>query len=335
MQKRRVKLRAMGTYLPERVVTSEELDQKLNLKLGTLSSLAGVKKRRYANKTETNSKMGAYAAMAAIENAHLRYEDIDAIICASGTYDQPIPCTAALIQKELGKEESGTPCFDINSTCLGFVVGLDIVSSLIETGRYKRVLLISSETASIGLPWHQHEACALFGDGAVAAVLEQTPQGENSGILGVHQETYSSGSSYCEIAGGGVKIHSRNYRIGGAEDERFLFSMDGRKVFKQASQKLPHFIEKLKSLTELDVKDYQMVVPHQASGSAMELMRKKLDIDPKSWMNIIENYGNMIAASIPLALSLAIGDGRVKRGDKVLLIGTSAGFSIGALAFEY
>lgn len=335
MRKIQVKIRSMGTYIPKRKVPAAELDLKLKLATGTLERISGVKVRHYANEHETNSQMGAYACMAALEKACLKYEDIDAIICASGTSEQPIPCTAVLIQKALNKEESGTPCFDINSTCLGFIIGLDVVSSLLESHRFKRVLLVSSEIASVGLPWHQHEACALFGDGAVAAVVERTPEGESSHVIASHQETYSSGSQTCEILGGGTRLHGRNFRAGLEEDKRFLFSMDGRKVFKQASQRLPGFLKNLQSKSNLNLQEYKMVVPHQASGTAMGLMRKKMEVSEENWMNIIADYGNMIAASIPLALSIAIEQGKVKRGDKVLLIGTSAGFSIGAVAFEY
>lgn len=330
---RRVKIRAMGAYLPRRIVRSAELDEKLGLAAGTLEKLSGVQTRHYASEDETSSVMGAYACMSALEKAGLNFGDIDAVVSASGTYEQPIPCNAALIQKAMGQEESGTSCFDVNSTCLGFVVGLDVVSSMIESGRWRRVLLVSTDIASVGLPWHQLEACALFGDGAVAAVIEKTPPGETARIICSHQETYSSGSEICEITGGGTRVHPRNHD--NKEDKRFLFSMDGRKVFRQASERLPGFIEKFEQKLGFELNKCDMVVPHQASGSAMELMRRKLGLEPEAWMNIISEYGNMIAASIPLALKLAVDQGRVKRGDRVSLIGTSAGFSIGALALEY
>jgi 3-oxoacyl-[acyl-carrier-protein] synthase III len=329
---RRVKIRAMGSYLPRRIVHSTELDEKLGLRAGTLEKLSGVQTRYYADEKETSSTMGAYAGMSALENAGLKFEDVDAIVCASGTYEQPIPCTAALIQRAFGKEESGTSCFDINSTCLGFVVGLDVVSSMIDSGRWRRALLISTDIASVGLPWHQHEACALFGDGAVAAVIEKTPEGDTARVFGAHQETFSSGADICEITGGGTRVHPRHHEV---DDKRFMFSMDGRRVFRQASQKLPGFLENFEKKIGFQMNESQMVIPHQASGSAMEIMRRKLGVSEKGWMNIIAKYGNMIAASIPLALKLAIDEGKVKRGDKVSLIGTSAGFSIGALALEY
>lgn len=328
---RRVKITAMGSYIPKKKVLSVDLDEKLGLAAGTLENLSGVKSRYYVGEGETASKMGAMACMAALENAHLKYEDIDAIICASGTYEQPIPCTAALIQKALGKEESGTACFDINATCLGFVVGFDIVSTLLQSKRFHRVLLVSSDIASVGLPWHQLEACALFGDGAVAAVLERS---DTTRVLGSHQETYSSGSATCEITGGGTGIHPRHYNSG-KDDPRFLFNMDGRKVFRQASERMPEFMARLEQKTGVKLQDYKLVIPHQASGSAMELIRRRLDIESDRWMQIVGDYGNMIAASIPLALKLAIETKRIQRGDRVLLMGTSAGFSIGAVGFEY
>jgi 3-oxoacyl-[acyl-carrier-protein] synthase-3 len=337
-QVRLAKMVEMAHYLPKRIVPSTELDLKLLMKPGYLEKLAGVKTRHYVDpELETNSYMGAMAAQAVLKKANLKYEDIDAIVCASGTYEQPIPCTAALIQRAMGKQNSGTPCFDINATCLGFVIGMDVVSSLVEAGRFNRVLLISSEIASVGLPWNQHEACALFGDGAVAAIVERTPVGENSHVIAAHQVTYSSGAETCQIVGGGTRVHSRNFSVNSTEqdDARFLFSMDGRKVFKQASEHLPAFAAKLEELTGLNLKDYDYVVPHQASASAMDLMRRKLGIPVEKFANIVEQYGNMIAASIPLALSLGIESGKVKRGSNVLLLGTSAGFSIGAISFVY
>lgn len=335
---RQVRIRSMGSYLPKKIVSSEELDKKLKLSIGTLKNLVGVNKRHFVSEDETNSKMGAYACMAALENARLKFEDIDAIVYASGSSEQPIPCNAALIQKALGKENSGTPCFDVNATCLGFVIGLDVVSSLIQVERLKRVLLVTSEIASVALPWDHLESAGLFGDGAVAAVVEQTPAGEGSHIIATHQETYSSGSDICEVVGGGTGIHPRNYGIGknvDEEDKRFLFKMDGPKVFRQSSKLLPSFVASAEKKTGIKLSDYDMVVPHQASAAALELIRRKLEIKPERFMNIVADYGNMIAASIPLALKIAIDTGRINRGDRVLLIGTSAGLSIGALAFQY
>jgi 3-oxoacyl-[acyl-carrier-protein] synthase-3 len=245
--------------------------------------------------------------------------------------EQAIPCNAALIQEQLGLLHSGIPSFDVNSTCLSFITALDMISYAIDCGRYENVLLVSSEISSVGLNWSQAESSILFGDGAVAVILSKSQ--DSSGILNSHMETYSAGSHLSEIRGGGTKIHPRVYDDQTKED--FLFDMDGKAIFKLSYKLLPSFLEKLFSPINLSLQDLHMVIPHQASASAMKIIRKKLGVDEARFMNIIENYGNMIAASIPMALHEAVKQGRVKRGDTIMLLGTSAGLSIGGIVLEY
>ncbi len=336
---RKIKFVSSGRYLPKRVVPGSEIDRILGVSEGTSERMSGVAKRHYADPVEeSSSRMAAEAAKIALKNAKLSFKDIDAVICASGTPQQTIPCTAALVQEALGELESGKPSFDINSTCLSFVTGLDTISYMIEAGRYNRVLLISSEIASVGINYEHAESACLFGDGAVAWVIEKTPAGEYSEIVYAKMETYSSGAETCKIEAGGTKYHPRH---NSQYDEktsalRALFHMDGRKVFKQASTVAPEFFARVQKETEMDLlKDIQLFIPHQASKSGMEIVRRKLEIPEDKFMNILENHGNMIAVSIPLALSYAVEQGRIKRGDKVMLLGTSAGFSIGTVIFEY
>ena len=349
---RRIKVLGTGAYLPPRVVTGRELDAALGVKPGTTEELSGVQSRRYAGPEDTNSRMGARAARAALEDAGLGFSDIDLLVSTSGTREQAIPCTASLIQRELGQGESGTPCFDVDSTCLSFVTALDTLSYLVAAGRYRRVLLVASEISSTGLNYRQLEACSLFGDGAVAVVIGATPAGEGSRILAAHMETYSHGSDICQIEGGGTRVHPREYRPAATampgllradgpaldEDPRFLFSMNGRKVFRLATAVLPTYMARLFADAGGEVKslaDVDLVVPHQASRSAMELMRRRLDLPEDKWVYILPEYGNMIAASIPFGLHLSIRAGRIRRGDRVLCVGTSAGFSIGGVLLEY
>ncbi len=336
LQKRSVKFLGSGKYLPKKVMTGEELDRKLWLDPGTTERISGVRQRHYAGEEETNSKMAAYAIMAALENAHLRYDNLDAIINASGTTEQSIPCTGALIQKALGKPDSGTPCFDVNSTCLSFVTGLDVASSLLSVGRFKTIAIVSSEVASVGLNWKETEACSLFGDGAVAFIIQRPEPNETSSTLfGAHMETYSSGSEYCSLKGGGTKLHPRKIKYDESIEDQFLFHMEGRKVFKTAFEKIDSFISNLLAGTNVKLQDFKLIVPHQASASGMALMKRRLGIAEDRWLDILADHGNMIAASIPLGLHYSIQDKRIERGDKVMLVGTSAGLSIGGLAFEY
>ena len=329
--KRPIKILSTGSYLPKKIVTGFEVDQILGLSRGKSEEMTGIAERRYVT-TETASEMGAYAIMGALEKSGIKYEEIDAIICASGTMEQALPCTAALIQKALQRPNSNIPCFDVNATCLSFVTALDLASSLLATDRFKTIAIVSTEIASVGLNPKQHEAYALFGDGAAAAIVQKPLESESAGVLHAAMSTFSEGATHCRIEGGGTKFHPSTQR---PDSDKFLFSMEGRKVFRLVLETIPEFFSKTMKESGLLMDDISLVIPHQASGAGMELVRRKLEIDSSKYMDILAKHGNMIAASIPLALHYAIEQGRIKRGDKVMLMGTSAGMSIGIVVFEY
>ncbi|BAU27725.1 3-oxoacyl-[acyl-carrier-protein] synthase-3 [Aneurinibacillus soli] len=329
---RQIKLLGTGAYLPKRRVMAEELDRKLGMRDGWTVKKSGVAVRHYVD-GETASQMGAAAVREALAVAGLTFADLDCLVCASGTAQQEIPCTAALIQEQLGEGMSGVPCFDVNSTCLSFVTALDAMSYLVHAGRYERMVIVSTEIASVGLNWSHKESCVLFGDGAVAVVIGRTPAGESSRVLTSHMETYSKGAHLSEIRGGGSMIHPREYVQGREED--FVFDMDGRAIFRLTSKLIDGYVERLFAGTGLTMNTFDLVIPHQASGMAMRIMREKLGIPRERFMDVIGQYGNVIAASIPLALHEAIQQKRMQRGDTVLLIGTSAGLSLGGVAFVY
>lgn len=330
MNHRRIKIISTGKYLPKRTVTGLEVDRVLGLTPGQSEQMTGIAERRYVT-DETSSQMGAFALMDALERSGIRYEDLDAIISASGTGEQELPCTAALIQKALKRPGHAVPCFDINATCLSFVTAYDLASSLLATQRFKNIAIVSTEVASVGLNPKQHEAYALFGDGAAAVIVTQTPADENSGVIHAAMNTYSEGSEHCKIEGGGSKFHPSLK----PDPDKFLFAMDGRRVFKLVLETMPEFFAKTMKESGLTLDQIDLIIPHQASGSGMELVRRKLGIDKTKYMDILANHGNMIAASIPLALHYAIEQGRIQRGQKVMMLGTSAGMSIGSVIFEY
>lgn len=294
-----------------------------------IKEVAGVHQRHFAT-NETASYMGAKAIERALQNTGITYEDLDAVVCASGTAQQPIPCTASLIQEQLGKQTSGTPCFDINSTCLSFVTALDLMSHAIQSGAYKRIVIVSTEISSVGLNNNQKESSVLFGDAACAVIVERS---EDSCLLSSHMVTYSEGAHFTEIRGGGTMLHGKNHSDETKED--FLFDMNGPAVFKLSLKRIDSFMGALLNKAEITMEDIDMVVPHQASGAAMTLMQRKLGVPPEKFMRILERYGNTIASSIPLALHHAIHEGKIQRGDKVLLLGTSAGLSIGGVILVY
>jgi len=333
MLERRVKILGTGKYLPSKIVTDEEMDLRLGTRPGWTRKTTDVRIRHFVNDGETASYMGARAAERALAAAGLNFKDIDCIVCASGTKEQPLPSTASFVQQALGEEMSGIPAFDIDATCLSFLVGLDTMSYLIEAGRYRNVLLVSSEIASVGMNWADKESAALFGDGAAAVAVGPSGDKDDSRIVGASIRTYSKGARFSEVRGGGSRMHPREHS---AETETdFLFSMNGPAIFKMASKLLPGFVEELLATSGTRMEDFKAVIPHQGSAMAMRLMRKKLGISEEQLMYITPNHGNTIAASIPMGLHEAIVQGKLQRGDRALLLGTAAGLSLGGMILDY
>lgn len=333
MQLRHVRIKGTGKYLPERTVGDAELDEILGTPPGWVNKITGVGTRHYAGAEETASYMGARAAEAALADAGLTFGDIDCLVCTSGTKEQPLPSTAVFIQQAMGQADSGVPAFDVDATCLSFLVGLDLMSYMVDAGRYKNVLLVATEIASVGLNWQDKESSALFGDGAAAVVIGPSGEGESSGIIHASLKTYSSGARYSEIAGGGTRLHPQKYTAETALP--YLFYMDGQAIFRKASKLLPDFIAQMLSATGNQMDDFKLVIPHQGSAMAMRLLRKKLGIAEDRFLDNTAGHGNTIAASIPMGLHEAIRQGRITRGDRIMLIGTAAGLSLGGMIIDY
>lgn len=329
---RNIKIIASAKYLPNNIVTSEEMDKRLNVQSGWVADKVGVKNRHFVD-DETSPSMGAIVLKEALFKAGINFNDLDCLVGTCGTPAQAIPCTASLIQEAIGELDSGVPCFDINSTCLSFVTAVDMLSYAMVSKKYHRVAFVASEVASVGLNYSEKESAALFGDGAACFIFE-FDESAQSGIIASHMETYSSGAHDAEILAGGSLKHPIKHKDK-MSDTDFLFKMNGQKIFKLASSKLVSFCEKLFENLDYEMKDCDLVIPHQASPLALKLMCKKLEIPKDKFMVFIENCGNQIAASLPSGLHDAIESGSIKRGDTVCLLGTSAGLTIGAIVLKY
>lgn len=327
-------LRILGTghALPMRTVTSTELDSRLKLAPGTVERVSGVSQRRVAGRDETAASLGAIAAFNALHAAGLELDHIDLILCASGTQDQGMPCNAALLHRELGLGKSGVPAIDINASCLGFIAALDTVSWPLIVGRYERVLLVCSDIASCGLDWQQVEVSGMFGDGAAAAVLGVNQDG-GVGILASSLKTYSEGAALCEIRGGGSRYHPS--RIDVPFEPLTHFTMQGKAAFRLAVQHLPALVDELLDQAGMQQAQLDWIVPHQASRQSLDHAAQRLGFEAHKVIDILSVHGNQIAASLPTALDIAIRDQRIRRGHRVLLIGTGAGLSLGGMILEY
>lgn len=326
-----VKIAGLGAYLPERVVTNDELEAQLELVPGWIAKRTGICERRY-NTGETAIYQAAQAVRQALANAGLTLVDVDAFVGASSGPQQLIPCNAALLQRELGAPDGGSMCFDINATCLSFPVALHTIAPLVACGAYRCVVLFSTEIASRSLNPNQKESAVLFGDGAAAAVIARTPDGESSALHMARFVTHSSGAEHTQFRGAGSLHHPNDSHTTTAMNQ---FDMNGPAVFLQAARAMTPFLDCFFADLGVPRQSIRHVVPHQASGHAVDLLHKRLGFCPGQVVRNIETRGNCIAASIPIALAEAVQAGRIERGDSVLLVGTGAGLTLGALALTY
>ena len=302
-------------YLPPIIETSIELAKKLNKSPEWIVSRTGVKERRISSVDV--DKMGAIAAQEAINNQKLP----QLIINASGVPKQVIPDTSVFIQKELGL--SRIPAFSIHSTCLSFIVALNIAASFIDSGQYDRILIVSSDRGTRGRNYNEPESASLLGDAAAAIYLQKSK--EQKGLLSFSMETYSEGASFTEVRGGGTNLHPQDHET--SPDDN-LFTMNGPKIFRMAFQKVYNQIKLDLKNNSISHSMIDLLIPHQASIKAIKAYYKYGGFHKNQVMNILPKTGNCVAASLPLALVMAYKQNRISNNNLIYLIGTGAGLSI-------
>jgi 3-oxoacyl-[acyl-carrier-protein] synthase-3 len=318
-------VRGFGAALPKRVMTNRDLEDLVETSDEWIVQRTGIRQRHIAGEGETTASLGAEAAQKALDNAGLKIADIDLIICATSTPDNTFPATAVNIQNRLGMHHGFA--FDVQAVCSGFVYAMSTADLHIRGGMAKRVLVIGAETFSRILDWTDRTTCVLFGDGAGALVLEASEgEGTNAdrGVLtsqlrsdGVHREKlYVDGGPSTT----GTVGHLR---------------MEGREVFKHAVGMITDVIEAAFDATGTTAGDIDWLVPHQANRRIIDGSAKKLGIPLEKVVVTVDLHGNTSAASIPLALSVAAGDGRIKKGDLVMLEAMGGGFTWGAVLVRW
>lgn len=280
---------------------------------------------------ETLLDLAVLSAKKALRCAGMKIEEIDCIVCAMATPLQAIPCNAALVHERLAKGLS-IPAMDINTTCTSFISALDVMSCLIEIGRYNNALILSGDTASAALNPEQTESYELFSDGTSACVLTKSEDSDPSAILYGCQRTWSEGAHDTEIRGGGGLMPSFSMNDGNRED--YYFDMKGKRILKLSAKCLPGFVEHCLKEAGVTRDEIDLVVPHQASR-ALNLIMPRLGFGKGTYIDRVSEYGNLISASVPYALCEAIEEGRIKRGDLILLIGTAAGLTANFLLMRF
>ncbi len=319
-------LRILGTGIstPPQWLDSAELDARLGHAPGTVQSRTGVARRGH-EPSRNAAEVSAEAALAALSAAGIAMDDIDAVICANASSDQAMPCNAALLHRELGLTR--IPAFDVNASCIGFLMGLDLIAGLFATGRYRRVLLTSCDLASRALDPNDLDTFGLFGDGAAAAVLEAGDDDNGPTLLAARFETWSESAHACEIPGGGSRFSPMQYD--GDYRDISTFRMDGKRLYRAAAEQFDRFVGELLDDAGLALTDIDRVVPHQASQLGMQHIFKRLGVPRACVEDIFAAHGNQVSASLPTALHHALSSGRLASGDNALLIGTAAGVTLG------
>ena len=309
-----------GSFLPSAPVTNDELAKRVDTSDEWIRTRTGIRQRHLAAPGQTASDLALEASRKAIAAAGIDAGDIDLIIVATSTPDFVFPSTACLLQAKLGVK--GCPAFDLQAVCSGFVYALATADKFIRSGQHRCALVVGAEVFSRILDWNDRGTCVLFGDGAGAVILRADSK---PGIMGtiLHADGSHAGilSVPGQVCGGNVTGHP-------------FLKMDGPAVFKFAVRVLDEVAREVLEMCNVRVSDLDWLIPHQANVRILEATAKRLGIDPEKVVVTVDIHGNTSAASVPLALDVAVRDGRVKRGDKVMLQGVGGGFTWGAVLVE-
>ena len=304
-----------GSYLPPRIITNAELEKSLDTTSEWITSRTGIKERRIVEDQNT-CDLALEASIKAVEMAELKVSKIDLIILATTTPDKTFPATATTLQDRIG---ASCPAFDLQAVCAGFVFALSTAQQYIENGVFKNILVVGSETMSKVVDWNDRSTAILFGDGAGAVILSK------DNITGIKHAKICSDGSFLS------SLHVNNNGI----NETGTIEMAGNEVYKIAVNRLSDLAEEMLKDCNMTSDDLAWMVPHQANIRIISAVAKRINLPMNKVILTIEKHGNTSAASIPLALDVAVRDGRIKKGDKLLLEGIGGGFSWGGLVIEY
>lgn len=328
-----------GSYLPKKSMSNEEWEQRVDTSSDWIVDRTGIRFRHIADQHETSAFMGAEAAKKALEASGKSAKDIDMIIVATGAPDKIFPSTACFIQKKLGITHH-CPAFDIQAACTGFIYALSVADSFIKAGQAKCVLVVGTELMSRLINWSDRSTCVLFGDGAGCVLLEAS---DKPGIVSTH--LYADGNQDEILSVGNAQLTDHSDLIPGVEktdnhntpiaDCYPYVKMDGRKVFKIAVTRLGELVEEIKTKHQLTEHDIDWLVPHQANIRIIKATAEKLGLPLEKVILTVENHSNTSSASIPLALDVAVRDGRIKPGQTLLFEAFGAGITWGSALIKF
>jgi 3-oxoacyl-[acyl-carrier-protein] synthase III len=325
----RAKISALGTYVPPRLLTNEDLEKMVDTNHDWIMDRTGIRERHIAEKGVATSDLSVEAAKKALSERGLKPTDLEAILVATVTPDMLFPSTACLVQHKLGAK--GAWGFDLSAACSAFVYALQVGSQFIATGAHKKVMVIGADVMSSIIDYTDRATCVIFGDGAGAVILEPA-EDDSVGMIDFIHEVDGSGGCSLYMPGGG-SLHPATHET--VDEKMHYVHQDGQAVFKFAVRKQAEICEKILQRNGLKGSDIDAFIPHQANRRIITATADRLGLKPDSVIINIDRYGNTTAGTVPLAMDTARQEGRLKKGDLVLLASVGAGFTVGATLLRW
>jgi 3-oxoacyl-[acyl-carrier-protein] synthase-3 len=325
----RVKISALGAYVPPRLLTNADLEKLVETSDRWITERTGIRERHIVDKGVATSDLAVEAAKKALEQRGIGASDLDAILVGTVTPDMFFPSTACLVQDKLGAK--GVWGFDLSAACSAFLYALQVGTQFVATGAHKRVMVIGSDVMSSIIDYTDRSTCIIFGDGAGAVILEPA-DGDSLGMIDFMHEVDGSGGCSLYMPGGGSLNPSTHETV---DQKMHYVHQDGQAVFKFAVRKQTELCEKLLERNGIKASDIDVFIAHQANKRIINATSERLGLRPESVVINIDRYGNTTAGTIPLAMNTAREEGKLKKGDLVLLASVGAGFTVGATLLRW
>ena len=322
MSKQTVLMTSVGAYLPANVVTNEDLSAYVDTSDEWIQRRTGITQRHFVEDGETTADLASHAANQALANAAMQPQDIDLIIVATTTPDNTFPSTATKVQHQIGA--TGAIAFDVQAVCAGFIYAVDVAEAMLRGGRGRRALVIGAESFSKLLDWQDRTTCVLFGDGAGAVILEITDEASDWGIRSSVLHADGAHRDILYVDGGPSSTNDVGH-----------VRMEGKEVFRHAVEKLAAVMDEALAEADMQPQDIDWLVPHQANIRIIDAMQKKMQLPSEKVIRTVAAHANTSAASIPLALATAVGDGRVQNGDLLAMEAIGGGLVWGAALVKF
>lgn len=319
-----------GSYLPEKLLTNADLEKIVETNDDWIRTRTGIERRHIASPTQVTSDLALIAAQRALEAAKLQATDIEFIIFATVTGDQVMPASACILQEKLGLK--GIPAFDLSAACSGFIYSLSIADQFIRTGQYKHILIVGAEITSRFVNYEDRESCILFGDGAGAFVISRNDGQDEGCVYSTHLRAEGALGDLFVLPAGGSKIPFSEQVL---LDKTHLMKMKGKEIFKNAVRTMSSTCQEALQKNNMTSENIHWLVPHQANSRIMEAVADHFHFPKEKVISIVHEMGNTSAATVPVAFDTAVRDGRIHRGQNILLTAFGAGLTAGSALLRY